>query len=114
MRVHERTLISPLSSTGVAPISSVGETVMTARAGLVDRDAFIEALRDHRLAGAGLDVFHEEPIPVENPLLAMANVVLTPHNAGTTREVIARGLDRAVENVERFLRGEAGDSVTAP
>lgn len=80
--------------------------INTARAGLVDRDALIEALRDRRLAGAGLDVFHEEPIRAGDPLLAMPNVVLTPHNAGTTREVVERGLELAVDNVERFLRGE--------
>jgi phosphoglycerate dehydrogenase-like enzyme len=79
--------------------------INTARAALVDRGALVDALRDGRLAGAGLDVFHEEPIPRGDPILLFDNVVLTPHNAGTTQEVIDAGLRQAVENVERFLQG---------
>ena len=88
--------------------------VNTARGGLVDRSALIEALREGRLAGAGLDVFHDEPVPAGDPVLALPNVVLTPHNGGMTREVIDAGLLRAVENVERFLRGAPRDLVVAP
>jgi phosphoglycerate dehydrogenase-like enzyme len=88
--------------------------VNTARGGLVDRAALTEALGEGRLAGAALDVFHEEPIPADDPLLRLPNVVLTPHNAGMTREVIDAGLVRAVENIELFLRGTPRDVVVLP
>ena len=77
--------------------------INTARAGLVERDALLELLRESRIAGAGLDVFHEEPIRADDPLLQLTNVVLTPHNAGSTPEVVDRGLRQAVENIRTFL-----------
>ena len=88
--------------------------VNTARGALVDKGALVDALREGRLAGAALDVFHEEPIPPEDPILALPNVVLTPHNGGMTREVIDGGLLRAVENVEHFLAGRPRDVVVPP
>jgi len=77
--------------------------INTSRAGLVDRDALLAALGQSKIAGAGLDVFHEEPIRADDPLLQLPNVVLTPHNAGSTAEVIDRGLQQAVENIRAFL-----------
>ena len=79
--------------------------VNTARGALIDRDALLDALQHERIAGAALDVFGEEPLPAEDSLRSLPNVVLTPHNAGVTPEVIAEGLRRAVENVQRFLEG---------
>ena len=88
--------------------------INTARGGLVDKQALIDALRDKRLAGAALDVFHEEPIPPGDPLLALPELVLTPHNGGMTREVIDGGVLRAVENIQLFLDGQTRDVVVAP
>ena len=88
--------------------------VNTGRGALIDRDALVAALRDGAIAGAGLDVFHQEPMQPDEPILALPNVVLSPHNAGQTPEVIRDGLLRAVANVEGFLRGGAMDLVVAP
>lgn len=79
--------------------------INTGRGGLVDRDVLLEALAGRRIAGAGLDVFHEEPLKPGDPLLSSPHTVLTPHNAGQTPEVRRDGLLAAIENVERFLSG---------
>ena len=88
--------------------------INTARGGLVDKQALIDGLREKRLAGAALDVFHEEPIPPGDPLLALPELVLTPHNGGMTREVIDSGVLRAVENIQLFLDGRPRDLVVPP
>jgi len=88
--------------------------INTARGALVERDALVEALRKGQIAGAGLDVFHDEPIKAGDPLLTLENVVLSPHHAGQTPEVIRDGLLRAVENIENYLKGSPTDVVVAP
>ena len=88
--------------------------VNTGRGALVEREALLDALRQGRIAAAGLDVFHEEPLKPDDPVLTLPNVVLSPHNAGQTPEVIRDGLLRAVANVENFLKGAPTDVVVAP
>jgi len=88
--------------------------VNTGRGALVDRDALLAALKERKILGAGLDVFHQEPLAADDPILSLPNVVCSPHNAGQTPEVIRDGLLRAVENVEHFLRGKPRDVVVAP
>ena len=88
--------------------------VNTGRGALVEREALLDALGHTRIAGAGLDVFHDEPLKADDPLLAMPHVVLSPHNAGKTPEVLRDGLLRAVENVENYLAGRPTDVVVAP
>ena len=86
--------------------------VNTARGSLVDEAALLEWLRDKKLAGAGLDVFETEPLPAGHPLATLPNVLLTPHCAGMTPEVIQNGLAMAVENIENLLKGTPTHVVT--
>jgi D-3-phosphoglycerate dehydrogenase len=102
LRLSERTT-SYIDHARLALMKPTAFLINTARAALVDRAALIDVLRGSRIAGAALDVFHEEPVPAGDELLALPNVVLTPHDAGMTPEVIERGLGRAVQNVEAFL-----------
>ena len=88
--------------------------INTGRGALVEREALLDALTQNKLAGAGLDVFHDEPIKAGDPILALPSVVLSPHNAGQTPEVIRDGLLRAIENVENYLAGKPTDVVVAP
>ena len=83
----------------------------TARGQLVDQTALYEALRDGKIAGAGLDVFTQEPLPPDDPLLQLPNVVLSPHTAGTTPEALMNGLNLCAANVVAFLQGQVQNRV---
>jgi phosphoglycerate dehydrogenase-like enzyme len=79
--------------------------VNTARGGLIDDPALVEALKSGHLRAAGLDVFAEEPLPAGNPLLKLDNVVLMPHVAWLTPETLDRSLEIALENMRRLRDG---------
>ncbi len=80
--------------------------VNTGRGPLVDQDALIAALDSGHLAGAGLDVFPQEPMPADSPILACKQIVLTPHNADSTPEGLDFLNEGAVENAIAFLEGK--------
>lgn len=80
--------------------------INAARAGLVDRGALLAALRDRRIAGAGLDVFDDEPLPPSDALLALDNVVLTPHLGYVTPENVAAFYAGVVENIRNWMAGK--------
>ena len=79
--------------------------INTARGGLVDETALLDALRHKRIAGAGLDVLEKEPPPTDHPLFAMANVVFAPHMAGVTVGAVERMSMAAVENILSVFDG---------
>jgi D-3-phosphoglycerate dehydrogenase len=80
--------------------------VNTARGGLVDTDALVEALERRALGGAGLDVFEQTPLADDHPLRSLDNVVLTPHAAAYTEEALAEVRKRPLADALRVLRGE--------
>ena len=80
--------------------------VNTARGPILDEAALVAALRDGVIAGAGLDVYEEEPLAPGNPLLALDGVVLTPHIAGWAIEAQVRTQESVVKDAARVLRGE--------
>jgi D-3-phosphoglycerate dehydrogenase len=88
--------------------------VNTGRGALVDREALLAALHERRIMGAGLDVFHQEPLAPDDPILNLPNVVVSPHNAGQTPEVIRDGLLAAVANIEHYLQGKPTNLVVSP
>jgi len=76
--------------------------VNTARGGIVDQDALLDALKNGPLRAAGLDVFETEPVSKKNPLLQLDNVSLMPHVSWLTRETLDRSIAVAVENCIRL------------
>jgi len=79
--------------------------VNTSRGPVVDEQALYEALKEKKIAGAGLDVFEKEPVELGNPLLKLDNVVLLPHIASATIETRIAMADLAVENLIAVLQG---------
>jgi glycerate dehydrogenase len=80
--------------------------INTSRGPLVDEEALAGALKEGRIAGAGLDVLSSEPPAAGNPLLSAKNCIVTPHVAWATRAARARLLQATVENAQAFLAGK--------
>jgi len=82
-----------------------GVLIDTTRGGIVDHQALAEALRDGHLMGAGVDVFPEEPVSADNPLLGCPSALLTPHCAGGSLDLFLREAEVVLGNVRRGLNG---------
>ena len=76
------------------------------RGGTIDEEALIQALQTGAIAGAGLDVFSNEPLPADSPLWEMDNVIITAHYSGTTPHYNDRALEIFIDNLDRYLKGQ--------
>jgi phosphoglycerate dehydrogenase-like enzyme len=94
-----------LDADALATMKPDAVLVNTSRGPIVDENALVNALRQGRLAAAGLDVFAVEPLPPDNALLALGNVVLTPHVSWYTADTMRRYLNQAIDNCERLRDG---------
>lgn len=92
-----------LSAERLALLPPQAVVINTARGGLIDEDALLRALLDGRVMAAGLDTVTTEPLPPSHPLLHMANVIVTPHIAGTTRESLDAVSYSAVQQCLDYL-----------
>jgi len=89
--------------------------VNTARGGIIDEIALAGALQSGHVLAAGLDVFEKEPPAPDNPLLALPNVVLTPHIAAGTGDAMRQKMAAIFANLRRFFSGEPlANRVTFP
>jgi phosphoglycerate dehydrogenase-like enzyme len=80
--------------------------INVARGPIVDEGALLDSLRERRIAGAGLDVFGREPLPIDHPLATLDNVVITPHIGWVTADNCRRFVDSVAESVNRYLDGD--------
>ncbi|MBP7565919.1 MAG: hypothetical protein KA795_07920 [Burkholderiaceae bacterium] len=96
-----------LNAGALARLKPTAIVVNTARADLIDTDALMSALGAGALAGAGLDVFDQEPVPADHPLREFTNVVLTPHTAGSTDEALAETARQCARHIIDALAGRA-------
>ena len=90
----------------IAMMKETAVLVCTARGNLVDEDALAEALKAGKILGAGLDVFAEEPLPTDSPLIGLDNAILTPHVSAQTEDALWNMYKRAIEITADFLDGK--------
>lgn len=79
--------------------------INVARGNLIDEEALVHALEEHRIAGAGLDVFAMEPLPADSRLWEFSNVIISPHVAGGMEDYIERATAVFCQNLRRYLSG---------
>lgn len=87
-------------------MKSTAYLINTGRAGLVDEQALLRVLREKKIAGAGLDVFLDEPLKPDSEFLTLDNVTLSTHIAGTTKEALTRSPEILLEDISKLLQGE--------
>lgn len=104
MQLSERT-VGLLGAADLAHMKPSAYLVNTSRGPLVDEAALVDALRQERIAGAGLDVFNVEPLPADHPFRKLENVVMTPHLGYVTEQNYKKNYGDVVEDIRAFLNG---------
>jgi phosphoglycerate dehydrogenase-like enzyme len=92
-----------IDAAGLAKMKPDACLINVGRGQLVDESALVEALRNHKIGGAALDVFVEEPLPSSSPLWDFENLLITPHTAGLTEKQWERQYALVAENLRRYL-----------
>jgi D-2-hydroxyacid dehydrogenase (NADP+) len=90
----------------LARVRHTAVVINVSRGSIVDQRALINALREHRIRGAGLDVFASEPLPMDSPLWQLPNVLITPHVSAVSPQYWMRELDLILDNIARYLAGQ--------
>ncbi|HXF52531.1 MAG TPA: D-2-hydroxyacid dehydrogenase [Hyphomicrobiaceae bacterium] len=105
--VHDESTHKMLSRDLIAALKPSAIVINIARGQLIDEPALIEALRENRIAGAGLDVTWSEPLPPDHPFWSMPNVLLTPHVGGAGSTAFGQGIgEMFAANLERWRAGK--------
>jgi D-3-phosphoglycerate dehydrogenase / 2-oxoglutarate reductase len=102
---RDATTLKMIDAAAFAKMKRGAVFVTTARGGIHDEQALVQALRSGHLAGAGVDVWDREPPPLDHPLLAMDNVYATFHTAGVTHECRRNVAEMAAEQIAQVLAG---------
>ncbi len=90
----------------LAHMKKTAYIINTSRGDVIDEDALVRILKERKIAGAALDVVEDEPIRLDNPLLKLDNVTITPHMAGNSKDVPFNSTSIIAEEVSKFIKGE--------
>jgi phosphoglycerate dehydrogenase-like enzyme len=100
-----------ISRERIAAMKPSAVFINVGRGATVDQDALVDALREHRIRGAALDVFDAEPLRADHPLWQLDNVLISPHSADHTDDSHLRAMHFFIENLRRFRAGESLENV---
>ncbi len=103
-----------INAAALSQMQSHAWLINTSRGALIDENALVEALTDNRIAGAALDVLTQEPADPTSPLLALPNVIVTPHVAFSSQDSVEELQRRAAEHVVYTLRGDPPPHIVNP
>ncbi len=104
LRLGDRTR-GLIGAAEIASMKPAAYLINTARSGIIDEPALIDALRNRTIAGAALDVFDKEPLPADHPLRRIENTVVTPHLGGVTTDRYRDDYNQAIEDITSYLEG---------